>query len=132
MSVFWGPSRSGAQWFSVGLTSSFPDLGLDDGDLSQVRPCNKAFKPGCKVFQVPNDDSTKRTELFVSSDEDVNFSDQVLVFRYRGKFHAVDHVSHKPFLKHRMPTNLTQGPSRVPIHRFLFLKQFHSILKISE
>lgn len=95
MTFFWPPSRSGAQWFSVGLTSSFPDLGLDDGDLAQVRPCNKGFKSGCKVFQVPQADSTQRTEIFIDPNEDAVLSDQVLVFQYRGKFHAVDHVSHK-------------------------------------
>ena len=80
-------------------------------------------RPGCKVFHVPRTDSSLRTEVgVVVSGDDGNgngngnrkeggdgkdgdgdgddgmgmqrdLTDQVLVFRYKGKFHAVDHVS---------------------------------------
>lgn len=97
MNWFQSPSRSGDAWFSVGLASSFPDIGLDevDGDLSQPRPCNAEDKPGCKVFHVPETNSSQRTEVSVTEGEisDEALKDQVLVFQYRGKFHAVDHVS---------------------------------------
>ena len=94
MNYLWGLRRSGADWFSVGLTSSFPDLGLDDEDLSHSRLCNQDFKPGCKAFQVPKEDTSKSTELVIPAEGgEGDFQDQVLVFQYRGKFHAIDHVS---------------------------------------
>ncbi|KPM43152.1 Leptomycin B resistance protein pmd1 [Neonectria ditissima] len=90
-------SRSGAEWFSAGLASSFPDIGLDDYDLSQPRMCNAELKPGCKVFQVPRTDVSKTSEVSISA-EDLgppqtaeDLQTQVLVFQHRGKFHAVDH-----------------------------------------
>lgn len=98
LSWFQAPPRvSGDGWFSVGLASSFPDIGADevDGDLSQPRPCSTNQKPGCKVFHVPVTNSAERSEVplidgEVSDEQDLK--DQVLVFRYRGKFHAIDHV----------------------------------------
>ncbi|KAK3315623.1 hypothetical protein B0H66DRAFT_565667 [Apodospora peruviana] len=120
---FRAPSRSGNDWFSVGLASSFPDLGQDDRDssdpqdngaLSQPRPsstdaCLKRL--GCKAFYVPKDNSAQRTEVPISGtttttasddassasdigqpdDKMMDLTDQVLVFQYRGKFHAIDH-----------------------------------------
>lgn len=99
MSFFEAPSRLGAEWFSVGLASSFPDSGLDDDNLAKYRACNEEHRPGCKVFQVPKEDSSQRAEVLIDQDGDLESSDlkglkdQVLVFKYRGKFHAVDHVS---------------------------------------
>jgi hypothetical protein len=85
------------QWFSTGLISSYPDLGLDD-DQSEpgVRPSD--VKTGCKVFRVPpaDEEASAATALDEIADPAVNggnFSNQVLVFRYRGKMHAMDHVS---------------------------------------
>lgn len=91
------PSRSGAEWFSVGPASAFPDLG-DDGAVSQPKICGADdTKPGCRVFYVPKENSTQRTEVLITSDQDPeavgDLTDQVLVFRFRGKIHAVDHVS---------------------------------------
>jgi hypothetical protein len=101
MNWFQQTSRLGDAWFSVGLASSFPDIGLDevDGDLSEPRLCNTDHKPGCKVFYVPPANSPQRNEVFLTSEEALEGSDlkdQVLVFRYRGKFHAIDHVSCPP------------------------------------
>lgn len=105
---FTPPSRAGDQWFSVGLASSFPDLGQDEEAveaLSKPRPCGGIeSKPGCKAFHVPKTDSSKSKEVPVNpadGDTGVESSDigpppleeQVLVFRYKGTFHAVDHVS---------------------------------------
>ncbi|KAL6872125.1 hypothetical protein J3F83DRAFT_733887 [Trichoderma novae-zelandiae] len=91
-------SQPGAQWFSVGLTSSFPDLGYDEDNLAKYRACGGPdLKPGCKVFQVPRDDSLQRAEIDIREDgtlqrsEMKGLKDQVLVFQYKGKFHAVDH-----------------------------------------
>ena len=93
-------SRTAGDWFCVGPASAFPDLG-DDRPL--VSNCAPDTKPGCKVFHVPGDDPSKSTEVAVANDpnnddaaaasEIGDMTDQVLVFRYRGKIHAVDHVS---------------------------------------
>ncbi|KAH7148989.1 Rieske domain-containing protein [Dactylonectria estremocensis] len=97
MNLFSGFYRSGADWFPVGLSSSFPDLGDDDDIISAPRTCNDKAKPGCKVFQVPTTDSTQASEVEVSEDSinayegDGELKTQVLVFQYRGKFHAIDH-----------------------------------------
>ncbi|KAF7557260.1 hypothetical protein G7Z17_g826 [Cylindrodendrum hubeiense] len=97
MNPFKSLYRSGADWFSVGLTSSFPDLGDEDGSLSEPRTCNAEVKPGCKVFHVPATDSSESTEVLLTDDpldpaDMVGVSkSQVLVFQYKGKFHAVDH-----------------------------------------
>lgn len=119
-SYFTAPNRAGDKWFSVGLASSFPDLGSNEeeiGVLAQPQPCRGGIdndkRPGCKAFHVPKLDSSKSKEVPVisgNSEEDVEgqktsdvggpgpllplpLEEQVLVFRYKGKFHAVDHVS---------------------------------------
>ncbi|KAL6903239.1 hypothetical protein GGI43DRAFT_401553 [Trichoderma evansii] len=97
MNSFEEESQLGAEWFSVGLASSFPDLGFDDDNLAKYRTCNADSKPGCKVFQVPREDSLQSAEVAIREDGTLQRSDmkglkdQVLVFRYKGKFHAVDH-----------------------------------------
>lgn len=89
----------GAEWFSVGLASSFPEVGSDNDNLAKYRACSADSKPGCKVFQVPREDSLQSAEVAIREDGTLQRSDmkglkdQVLVFRYKGKFHAVDHVS---------------------------------------
>ncbi|KAK0646849.1 rieske domain-containing protein [Cercophora newfieldiana] len=98
---FRAPSRSGGEWFPAGLASDFPDVGdqqddAQDGAVVHPRPCgDKQTKPGCKVFHVPKEDSSKRTEVAVPAEDDAeaerDMTDQVMVFQYRGKFHAVDH-----------------------------------------
>lgn len=98
---FWGPSRQDPGWFSAGLASSFPDVGADPADsqsLAQVRLCGARQKPGCKAFYAPKDNTT-RTEVDIGDDAmgdavaGSGLKDQVLVFQYKGKFHAIDHVS---------------------------------------
>lgn len=104
---FRAPSRPEAQWFPVGLTSSFPEL--DDGLLSLTEPrkCGTELKPGCRAFRVPATDPSQGAEVPVEAESDpaeesdsaeaaearMDLRDQVLVFRYRGKIHAIDHVS---------------------------------------
>jgi|SRR5690349_8168713 len=100
-SAFKTPSRPEAQWFPVGLASSFPDVGADEESeavttLSHPRPaCNGEAKPGCKAFRIPKTNPSEGSEVPVT-EEDVpaDLTDQVLVFQRKGKFHAVDHVSH--------------------------------------
>lgn len=99
MKAFEETPQLGAEWFSVGLASSFPDLGFDNDNLAKYRTCSADLKPGCKVFQVPREDSLQSAEVTIREDGTLQRSDmkglkdQVLVFRYKGKFHAVDHVS---------------------------------------
>ena len=99
MFLFRGSQRTGDAWFPVGLTSSFPDLGSDDGTLSEPRLCGSNLTPGCKVFHVPKTDSSLAAELPTGahgsdfSETGQDMTDQVLVFQYRGKFHAINHVS---------------------------------------
>lgn len=99
MNSFGARSRQQTGWFSAGLSSSFPDLGSDEGNLSELRFCNTDLKPGCKVFHFPKSGGTESTELLMAPDVlsyaevEGDLKDQVLVFKYKGKFHAVDHVS---------------------------------------
>lgn len=103
MSSFFSPfsrSRAGNAWFSVGLASSFPHItGEDAGQLADIRPCGNSEEkqPGCKAFYVPKDDSSKATQVQLDGSgapaEAGGLRDQVLVFQYKGKFHAINHVS---------------------------------------
>ena len=92
-------SRPDTSWVPVGPASSFPDLGEDTGSLLESRLCDAKLQPGCKIFRVPKDDPSKSEQVFLSSDDPEapgrgdDLLDQVLIFRYRGRFHAVDHVS---------------------------------------
>ncbi|KAG7041654.1 ankyrin repeat protein [Colletotrichum scovillei] len=97
MNAFGGRSRSSAGWFFAGLDSSFPDLGTDESNLSDLRFCGTDLKAGCKVFQVRKSDPSRSTEVLLAPDIlnyaelEGDLKDQVLVFKYKGKFHAVDH-----------------------------------------
>lgn len=97
MSVFsfFAPSR--AQWYPVGLVSSFPEVGEDDGHLAEKRSCGDVQRPGCKVFRIPrtSPDETSVDEVD-PSETGIDLGDQVLVFKHRGKMHAVDNVSPHP------------------------------------
>ena len=88
-------------WFPVGRLSSFPEVGEDDEDLVHPRDCSTA-RPGCKVFNVPKEDLSKRSEVLITPDglglvdeEGPALQDQVLIFKHRGKMHAIDHVSYR-------------------------------------
>jgi hypothetical protein len=130
MNWFQQTSRLGDAWFSVGLASSFPDIGIDeiDGDLSQPRLCDADHKPGCKVFYVPVTNSPDRKEVSLASEdasEGADLKDQVLVFQYRGKFHAIDHVSALP-ARDRESANRAHGKVRdVLIHLILYRRVHH-------
>ncbi|KAK1991015.1 Rieske domain-containing protein [Colletotrichum falcatum] len=98
MSSFRARSRSEAGWFLAGLSTSFPDLGTDEGNLSELRFCGADLKPGCKVFRVPKSDSSRSAAEVLMAPDVLDYAEiegglkeQVLVFKYRGKFHAVDH-----------------------------------------
>ncbi|CEJ89546.1 hypothetical protein VHEMI05387 [[Torrubiella] hemipterigena] len=96
-----GPTvQADATWFAAGLTSTFPETQDHAATLAQHRRCEAlaAFKPGCKVFHVPREDPSLATEVdmtdtdFEAAEASSELKDQVLVFQYRGKFHAVDHI----------------------------------------
>jgi hypothetical protein len=74
--------QSGEPWQRVGLTSEFPELSED------TEGC--AITQSCKAFRVPK---TKGEEVVEASIElPGDLKDQVLVFKYKGKIHAIDHV----------------------------------------
>ncbi|QPG96930.1 hypothetical protein C2857_005502 [Epichloe festucae Fl1] len=90
-------SRPDTDWVSVGPASTFPELGEDTGNLVEARLCKARMQPGCKVFHVPKQDPSQAKEMILSADSlessmtGDELLDQVVVFQYRGRFHAVDH-----------------------------------------
>lgn len=55
--------------------------------------------PGCRIFHVPRDDSAKASEIAIDDWRDADAGDtkdQVMVFKYRSKFVAVNHVCFVP------------------------------------
>ncbi|KAL2269662.1 hypothetical protein VTJ83DRAFT_1846 [Remersonia thermophila] len=109
--MFFNPFRSRNPpenaWFPVGRASSFPEVGVDKAEeqpnLCSLIKKHRAAGPEdpsapvpqpapCKVFHVPRTDPVQRTELSLPIHEgEQDLTDQVLVFRYRGKIHAIDH-----------------------------------------
>ncbi|KAL2122258.1 hypothetical protein VTJ04DRAFT_2713 [Mycothermus thermophilus] len=94
-------------WFPVGRASSFPEVGVSK-DEEQPKLCslmntahnsnnsdeatNSTQHVPCKVFHVPRTDPTQRTEVELPIEEgSQDMTDQVLVFKFRGKIHAIDH-----------------------------------------
>ncbi|KAI1365017.1 hypothetical protein F5Y08DRAFT_305083 [Xylaria arbuscula] len=92
---FFAASRRGDGWFFAGLKSSFPNLDKSGVDIiHEPKPCeNGESVPGCKVFSVPASDSSK-TEQVEGDDmilhDGAALQDQVLIFQYKGRVHAVD------------------------------------------
>jgi len=92
--VFTRNSRSGDAWFSAGPSTSYPNITASGSTpLSAQLPCQERVALSCKVFYVPSDDSSQAKEIDQSSSEGLpaDLKDQVVVFRYQGDFHAVDH-----------------------------------------
>lgn len=100
-------ARTGDIWFFAGLLSSFPNL-TESGTavLCEPRASNNGDSvPGCKVFQVPSTDSTQAKQIEgdeMTSYNGVVLRDQVLVFRYKDKVHAVDNVRKQHQLSSRV------------------------------
>lgn len=97
MNPFGAASWTDIQWLFVGLASAFIDVELDGASLSQSRACNAGFKPGCKVFYTSNEDGENGSQNHkglaeADIDEASDLKSQILVFQYKGKFHAIDHV----------------------------------------
>jgi nitrite reductase/ring-hydroxylating ferredoxin subunit len=60
--------------------------------------CEGKYKPGCRIFHVPREDSSQAAEIAIDEWKDAgagDAKDQVMVFKYRGKFFAVNHVRGK-------------------------------------
>ncbi|KAI0412822.1 hypothetical protein F5X98DRAFT_353908 [Xylaria grammica] len=97
LTSFIAPSRKGDAWFFAGRTSSFPNLTESGTDiLNEPRPCGSGESaPSCKVFHVPSGDSSQAQEIegdAMISYNGASLRDQVLIFQYQGKFHAVDNM----------------------------------------
>jgi len=87
-------SRAGDTWFCAGAASSYPDID-ESSRIAQHRPCNGKRVPGCRVFHVPRDDSSKAIEVAIDDWKDPaagDSKDQVMVFKYMGKFVAINHA----------------------------------------
>ncbi|CAK7206728.1 hypothetical protein SEUCBS139899_009534 [Sporothrix eucalyptigena] len=97
--------RGDAAWFNAGPAVAYPDIQPMDADttvaevISTPRPCGSTIPvPGCKIFHISTDPSgvMSATEVLVQDVAQVEgtdaLKDQVLIFQYKGKFHAVDHV----------------------------------------
>ncbi|OAA58669.1 Rieske domain protein [Cordyceps fumosorosea ARSEF 2679] len=97
MSYTWPRARPDAQWIPAGPLAQFPDVAGDDGNLIQPRRCDAKSLPGCRILHVPKTDPSKAAEIAIpagaatSPTEGQDLKDQVLVFRYRDRMHAVDH-----------------------------------------
>ena len=117
-------SRQGAQWTLVGRTSEFPDVDDDAGNLAKHRVCNTKSIPGCKAFHIPKEDVSSSKEVEIGDDAlGKPLTDEVLIFQYKGKFHAVDHVS-----KYQNPwCMVTDKNSLVHIASFLF-REVHLLI----
>ena len=90
MHPFTRRSQTDSVWHPIGLTSSFPDL---DEDKDAYR-----IAPSCKAFHIPKSTGNDRDAAVLAPAEgDIDLpgdlKDQVLVFKYKGKIHAIDHVS---------------------------------------
>lgn len=90
------PTASNDGWYFIGHASDFPNITSEDsGLLSDTYACGDAQKPGCKAFSVPKpaEDDSHAVEIDLSDGVDPRaLKDQVLVFQYKSKFHAIDHV----------------------------------------
>ncbi|KAI1400364.1 hypothetical protein F4819DRAFT_461760 [Hypoxylon fuscum] len=93
--TFTAPSRKGDAWFCVGLVSSFPNI-MESGSTSLSEHYNCAGQnpaPGCKVFHVPTTDSSQARQIngdSILQPDGGGLSDQVVVFKYKDKIHAIN------------------------------------------
>ncbi|KAJ5781363.1 hypothetical protein N7457_006523 [Penicillium paradoxum] len=74
-------TRANAAWHLVGLASELPNID-DDG---------ARIVPRCNAFNIPKTNGPM--ERVEDIDLPGDLKDQVLVFKYKGKYHAIDHVS---------------------------------------
>jgi hypothetical protein len=99
MIPFHKPSRN--TWICLGPASSFPNI-TESTSLTEQQRCNNGNtgKQLCRVFIVPTstdrEESSRRIQISKVLEDQANFSlgtrELVLVFQYKGKFHAIDNV----------------------------------------
>jgi hypothetical protein len=109
--------RSTAAWYKIGLASELPNLD-DDG---------QRVAPKCKAFTIPTNGPMKPVE---DIDLPGELKDQVLVFKYKGKYHAIDHVSETPNSQ-TVSMNCAHVTSNAPTRLSHYHKEVSLILKIS-
>ncbi|KAF2024097.1 hypothetical protein EK21DRAFT_79465 [Setomelanomma holmii] len=86
-------SRAGDAWFPAGTASSYPNVD-DSTRVAEQRKCLDKYTPGCRIFHVPREDSSKAVEVAIDDWKDSlsgDAKDQVMVFQYKGKFVAINH-----------------------------------------
>ncbi|KFA65137.1 hypothetical protein S40285_06520 [Stachybotrys chlorohalonatus IBT 40285] len=96
MAFSFATSRHQNQWHFVGLASSFPNITTADSEhLSAQYRCGEGFKPGCKVFSVPEKDADGKEGIHEVDLDDTPdaalLKEQIMIFKYNGKLHALDH-----------------------------------------
>ncbi|KAJ5826173.1 hypothetical protein N7474_003311 [Penicillium riverlandense] len=84
MNPFRQQFRADSSWHPVGLASSFPDLDLDK-DAYRIAPRCKAFRISTAKAKAPE------APVEADIDQPGDLKEQVLVFKYKGQVHAVDH-----------------------------------------
>lgn len=93
----------GDEWFFAGLASSFPNitdssekyfkLAWPQNCASSASSSDVAKTPGCKVFHPKTPSTAEEIDIDAAVGEDAwLMREQVLVFQYKGTFHAVDHA----------------------------------------
>ncbi|RDW87056.1 Rieske (2Fe-2S) protein [Aspergillus mulundensis] len=79
---FFRSAKADAAWHRVGLLSEFPEISPDS---------DCTVTASCKAFRIPAGTTNKPEETDIDLPGDLK--DQVLVFRYKGNVHAIDHGS---------------------------------------
>lgn len=94
--------RPDTSWHFVGQASAFPNVTSDKASaLDELYLCGSARGPepdssatGCKVFFVSDEKDSDATPVDLNDPiKALELKNQVLIFQYNGKFHAIDHVS---------------------------------------
>jgi hypothetical protein len=98
---FTATSRRSDAWVLVGLASGFPNI-TESGRvaLSSWQPCKniETTAQACKVFVAPGTDGDVGDAVRIPEipkdavNSTLKSDDQILVFQYRGKFHAINNV----------------------------------------
>ncbi|KAL5405235.1 hypothetical protein PMIN03_008613 [Paraphaeosphaeria minitans] len=93
INAFSQPSRAGNAWFCAGAVTSYPDI-EDQTRIGEQHLCQGNHIPGCRIFHVPREDSSRAAEIAIDEWKDADAGDaknQVMVFKYKGKLVAVNH-----------------------------------------
>ncbi|KAK7215674.1 hypothetical protein V2G26_003677 [Clonostachys chloroleuca] len=92
--------RPDTSWHFVGQASAFPNVTSDKASaLDELYLCGSARGPepdssatGCKVFFVSDEKDSDATPVDLNDPiKALELKNQVLIFQYNGKFHAIDH-----------------------------------------